>query len=248
MEKEIMIHKSGTINVLPDVNVIKIGGQSIMDRGKAAVYPILDEIVKNKGKHKLIIGTGGGTRSRHVYNLALNLDLPIGIIATLGTSISRQNARMLQMLLAKYGGLFIPKEHFEELPLYLQADCLPILCGMPPNELWEKPSRKWHIPTYRTDAGIYLITEFLGAKSMIFIKDEDGLYTEDPKKNPGAEFIQKISVQELLELDLNDLVIERVVIEMMERANHAKKIQIINGLLLVNSMLQRKKLEKIFHY
>ncbi len=31
-----------TITILPDLWVIKIGGQSIMDRGRAAVHPILE--------------------------------------------------------------------------------------------------------------------------------------------------------------------------------------------------------------
>ena len=33
-----------SVNVLPDVWVIKIGGQSIMDRGREAVHPILEEL------------------------------------------------------------------------------------------------------------------------------------------------------------------------------------------------------------
>ncbi|MFX6957413.1 hypothetical protein ABTH75_18825, partial [Acinetobacter baumannii] len=31
--------------ILPDATVIKIGGQSVIDRGRAAVYPLVDEIV-----------------------------------------------------------------------------------------------------------------------------------------------------------------------------------------------------------
>ena len=31
--------------VMPDVRVVKIGGQSVMDRGRAALFPILDELV-----------------------------------------------------------------------------------------------------------------------------------------------------------------------------------------------------------
>jgi hypothetical protein len=29
--------------ILPDATVIKIGGQSVIDRGRAAVYPLVDE-------------------------------------------------------------------------------------------------------------------------------------------------------------------------------------------------------------
>ena len=53
------------IQILPEANVIKIGGQSLIDRGRAAVFPLIEEIVENLGRHKMIIGTGAGTRARH---------------------------------------------------------------------------------------------------------------------------------------------------------------------------------------
>jgi molybdenum storage protein len=65
---------------------------------------------------------------------------------------------------------------------------------------------------------------------LIFVKDEDGLFTDDPKKNPAARFIPKITVQALLEMDLGDLIVERVVLENMLHAKHIRSLQIINGL------------------
>ncbi len=59
--------------ILPWANVVKIGGQSIMDRGRAALMPVVDEIVANLPKHKMILGTGAGTRARHIYSLAIDL-------------------------------------------------------------------------------------------------------------------------------------------------------------------------------
>ena len=50
--------------VMPAVKVVKIGGQSILDRGRAAVYPLIDEMVAARKTHKLLIGTGAGTRAR----------------------------------------------------------------------------------------------------------------------------------------------------------------------------------------
>jgi hypothetical protein len=49
--------------ILPEATVIKIGGQSVIDRGRAAVYPLVDEIVAARKTHKLLIGTGAGTRA-----------------------------------------------------------------------------------------------------------------------------------------------------------------------------------------
>jgi molybdenum storage protein len=67
--------------LFPDVNILKIGGQSICDRGAKAVPAIVKEIVANKEKHKMLITTGGGTRSRHIYSIGLELGMPTGIIA-----------------------------------------------------------------------------------------------------------------------------------------------------------------------
>ena len=219
-----------SIKILPDVNVMKIGGQSIIDRGRGALYPLLEEIVANKERHKMLLCTGGGTRARHAYEVAMDLELPTGVIAAVGQATPRQNSRMLQMLLAKHGGLYLLPDDIEKLPLYFSMNCLPISSGMPPYEYWEKPPTRGRIPPNRTDSGTYLIGEFLGARSVLYVKDEDGLYSDDPKKKPNAKFIPDISVRDLLKMDLGDLVIERVVLENMLNAKNVRSIQIINGL------------------
>ncbi len=89
---------------------------------------------------------------------------------------------------------------------------------------------KGRIPPQRTDTGCFLIAEVFGARKMIYVKDEDGLYTADPKKDPGSNYIPRISVQELLARDLDDLIVERAVLEFMVRARHIKEIQFVNGL------------------
>ena len=66
------------------------------------------------------------------------------------------------------------------------------------------------------------------------MKDEDGLYTDDPKKNRNAKFIPKISVQELLDRDLDDLVVEHIVLENMMKARNVRSIQVINGMVRGN--------------
>src|SRR6476646_4052913 len=86
--------------ILPDATVIKVGGQSVIDRGRAAVYPLVEEIVAVRKTHKLLIGTGAGTRARHVYSIAAGLNLPAGVLAQLGASVADQNAAMLGQLLA----------------------------------------------------------------------------------------------------------------------------------------------------
>jgi molybdenum storage protein len=137
---------------------------------------------------------------------------------------------MVQMLLAKHGGIYMLPDDFEKLPLYLQMGCIPIMSGMPPFGYWEKREEGSRIPPHRTDAGVFLSAEFLGSRRAIFIKDEEGLYTDDPKKNPAATHIPRITARELVERGLPDLVIERVVVEYLPRAQWCKELQIVNGL------------------
>jgi molybdenum storage protein len=170
--------------LLPWVNVVKIGGQSIMDRGRSAVMPLIDEIVANLPRHKMILGTGAGTRARHIYSLAIDLGMPVGVLTVLGTQVAWQNAQMLQYLLAKHGIAFLEPESFPSLPHYLMERGAVICQGMPPYKLWEENPQVGRIPPQRTDTGCYLIAEVFGARKMIYVKDEDGLYTADPKKTP----------------------------------------------------------------
>ncbi len=222
------------IQILPDANVIKIGGQSLIDRGRAAVFPLIEEIVENLGRHKMIIGTGAGTRARQAYSVGIDLGMPTGVLSVLGTFVSMQNARMLHYLLAKHGIPFIEPVQFPQLPLYLQERNAVIFFGMPPYTFWQRNPEVGRIPPHRTDAGVYLISEVFGTRSMIYIKDEDGLYTADPKKDKNAKFIPRVTLGELKEMDLPDVVVERTVLELMENAENRRSIQFINGLVKGN--------------
>ena len=235
-DQELLAHtdNNSLIQILPDANVIKIGGQSLIDRGRAAVFPLIEEIGQNLGRHKMIIGTGAGTRARHAYSVGIDLGMPTGVLSVLGTFVSMQNARMLHYLLAKHGIPFIEPVQFPQLPLYVEERGAVIFFGMPPYTFWQKNPAVGRIPPHRTDAGVYLISEVFGARSMIYIKDEDGLYTADPKKDQNAKFIPRITLNELKEMDLPDVVVEHTVLELMENAENRRSIQVINGLVKGN--------------
>ena len=218
------------VKIIPDANVVKIGGQSFIDRGRAAVFPLIDEIVSNLSRHKMIIGTGAGTRARHAYSVGMDLGLPTGVLSVLGTFVSMQNARMIHYLLAKHGIPFIEPAQFAQLPLYLQERQAVVFFGMPPYTFWHQNPAMGRIPPHRTDTGVYLVSEVFGTRSMIFVKDEKGLFTADPKKDRNAKFIPKITVAELEAMDLQDVVVERAVLEMMKVAEHRRSIYVINGL------------------
>jgi molybdenum storage protein len=216
--------------LFPDVNILKIGGQSICDRGIRAVPAVIKEIAANKEKHKMLITTGGGTRSRHIYAIGLELGMPTGVIAKFGSSVSEQNALLISMLLSPWGGIKIGHDEIVKLPTYFSQGCIPVMHGMPPYDYFAIPPATGRIPIHRTDVGTLILADLIGARSCIFIKDEKGLYSDDPKKNADAEFIGEIGAGQLLKRRLDDLIIERPCMEILQNSHVIHQIQIINGL------------------
>ena len=121
--------------LFPDVKILKVGGQSICDRGKHALPMVVDEIARNRKKHKMLLTTGGGTRSRHIYSIGLELGMPTGIIAKFGSTISEQNALLVSVLLAPYGGILIDDDSLVKLAQYFAQGSIPVIPGMPPYDL-----------------------------------------------------------------------------------------------------------------
>src|SRR3954454_20225752 len=205
--------------ILPNLNVIQIGGLSIMDRGHTAVLPLLDEIVANQGEHTQVVGVGPGVRARHILSVGLDLGLPTGALATLAAKSSAQNAYMVSCLLASHGFVYLEAPFIVQLlPAMLAAARGAVFNGIPPYDLWEHPPAVGKIPPHGSDAGSYLVGEVFGARSIILVKDVDGLYSTDPKTNTDAKLIPEISATELIRMRLPTLPIEPVVLELLTRA------------------------------
>ncbi len=221
---------SREVPILPDAHLVHLGGLSILDRGDDALLPLVQEIIALRRAHKFVIGVGGGIRERHTFALATDLGLPTGALAQLTGVMCKQNAMMVYYLLARCGGVRIARENFHKLPFYLASGGIPVIVDMPPYHFWEHVPKLGRIPQHRSDAGSYLVAEVYSCRSCIFLKDVDGLFTADPKKDPSAALIPKIGVRELLSLDLPDLPIERSVLEILQVARNRREIRIINGL------------------
>jgi len=218
--------------ILPKLNVIQIGGQSIMDRGQAAVLPLLDEIVANQADHTQVIGVGPGVRARHILSVGLDLGLPTGALATLAAKSAAQNAYMVSCLLASHGFVYLEAPFIVQLlPAMLAAARGAVFNGVPPYDLWEHPPALGKIPPHGSDAGSYLVGEVFGARSVVLLKDVDGVYTADPKTDAGAVFIAEIKAAELIAMRLRTLPIEPVVLELLTRAKLVKSVRVVNGLV-----------------
>ena len=217
------------VRILPWLQVVKIGGRSIMDRGPEAILPVVDEIRKLLPEHRLLILTGAGIRARHLYGVGLDLGLPAGSLAPLAASEAGQNGHILASLLAPEGVSYI--EHptiASQLAIHLSAARAVVGSAFPPYHHHEFPNAR--IPTHRADTGAFLLADALGAAGLTIVEDVDGAYESDPNGEGGkqAKFIRETSAAALAKL--GTLPFDRALIEVMATARHLEHVQIVNGL------------------
>ena len=232
LDKNVMAlgEDSPTFKMLPYVHIVKIGASSFIDKGREATYPVVDKMREILKKEKLVISTGGGARSKHLFSVGLDLGMPTGVLAQLAGEDALGNAHILGTLLSPEGVIAIPPESIGHLlPLFLQAAPGVIYAGMPPYSIWEHPSKKGNIPSHRTDAGAIILAETFGFKTVTLVKDVDGLYDKDPKEFKDARFIDKININELEKMNLKTLPFNRIVIDILKNNRSCTHFQVVNG-------------------
>jgi molybdenum storage protein len=219
------------IRLLPWLQVVKIGGRSIMDRGKDAILPIVDELRKLLPEHRLLILTGAGIRARHVYGVGLDLGLPVGSLAPLAASEAGQNGHILASLLAPEGVSYV--EHptiASQLAIHLSAARAVVGSAFPPYHHHEFPTSR--IPPHRADTGAFLLADALGAAGLTIVEDVDGIYTIDPNGPGGekAQLLRETSAADLAAFE-GTLPLDRALPEVMANARHIERVQVVNGLV-----------------
>ena len=219
------------IRILPWLQVVKIGGRSIMDRGPEAILPVVDELRRVLPEHRLLILTGAGIRARHVYSVGLDLGLPVGSLAPLAASEAGQNGHMLASLLAPEGVSYV--EHptiANQLAIHLTAARAVVGSAFPPYHHHEFPNSR--IPIHGADTGAFLLADALGAAGLTIVEDVDGVYTIDPKTSGGepAQLLRETNLADLAKLP-GTLPFDRVLLEVMATARHLERVQVINGLV-----------------
>ncbi|MGH3781430.1 MAG: molybdenum storage protein subunit alpha [Pseudonocardiaceae bacterium] len=221
------------IPLLPWLNVIVIGGRSIMDKGRDAVTPVVDELRAALPDHRLLILTGPGIRGRHVLGVGLDLGLPTGVLAALTSAEAEQNGHLIAALLAEQGVSYLSHATIaHQLAVHLAASRAAVSNGYPPYGIYEFPPEVGKIPPHRTDTGAFLLADAYGAARLIYVKDVDGVFTSDPAATNGskAKLIPRIGAGALLARKLDTLPVDALVLQLMAHAKHQKEIQIVNGL------------------
>lgn len=219
------------LQVFPEVSLVSIGGQSIFDRGKDAILPLVAEIAECKKQHRMVLGVGGGTRVRHTMSIAIDLGLPVGGMAQLVGAMEELNAIVLNTLLASHGSMPMQRDHFWDLPLYFDAGIVPIAISVPPYHFWEPPPADGGVlPAHGSDFGLFQLAEVLGMRQVIYVKDEDGLYDKDPKRHADAKLWPKLTLSELLAHPPKENILDEELFHAWKSAKNLRRIVIINGL------------------
>lgn len=231
LDKQVMAStESEVVRMLPEAHVIKVGASSILDHGRERTLPVIDELGKLLDESKLIVTTGGGARTRHLFSIGVDMGLPTGVLAELSAADGLGNAHILGTLLAPYGVVAIPPEILGHLlPLFVHAVPGIVFHGVPPYKLWEHPPAVGRIPPHRSDAGAFLLAETFGCKTLTLIKDVDGLYTKDPKKHDDAQKLTEVTSAEVRERNLPTLPFDRVLLELLDTARLLHSFQIVDG-------------------
>jgi len=219
------------IRLLPWLQVVKIGGKSIMDRGRDAILPIVDELRKLLPEHRLLILTGAGIRARHLYSVGLDLGLPVGSLAPLAANEAGQNGHILASLLAPDGVSYIEHPTIAgQLAIHLCATRAVVGSAFPPYHHHEFPTSR--IPTHRADTGAFLLADALGAAGLTIVEDVDGVYTADPNGPDGkkAQLLREVSAADLAKHQ-GTLPFDPALLEVMANARNLERVQIVNGLV-----------------
>jgi molybdenum storage protein len=215
--------------ILPDAHIVGLGGASVMDRGKEVVLPLVEEIAALRGRAKFMIGVGGGARVRHTYRIGMDLGIPTGGLAQLVGAMEECNAILLQACLAKHGSILMAREHFWELPLYLDSGMIPIVISIPPYHFWEPPPEHGALPEHGSDFGLFIMAEVLGMMSLVLVKDTDGIFTADPRRHATAEPIRRSTAAALLARNLPSYGVDREMLVALSRARNLKRVQVVSG-------------------
>ncbi len=209
------------VRLLPWLEVVVIGGRSIIDRGRDVVAPLVEEIRTLLPEHRMLLLTGAGIRARHVLGVGLDLGLPTGALAGLAATEAEQNGHLLASLLAADGVSYLARETVaRQLPVHLAAAPAAVSCGYPPYGVHEFPPTAGRLPVHRTDAGSLLLADAFGAARVVYVRDTDALAPVAGRDTVNAAELAETS---------SDLPIDRVALDLLARTKHIQEVRIIDG-------------------
>jgi len=133
--------------------------------------------------NQLVLVAGGGENARTYLGAARKLGAEESTCDLLGIQITRANAELLRLAMGSIASSKIPTM-LSDLPHCVRPGKAVVMGGLQPGQ--------------STNAVAALAAEITRAEILVNGTDVDGIYTEDPKKNPKAKLIRSVNVDKLL--------------------------------------------------
>jgi len=170
-----------------DTVVVSVGGSIlIQDKDDITFIRKLAKVLIGKtANHKLYVVTGGGRVAREYIRIGRELGASETYLDEIGIEVTRLNARLLITALGD-NAYHVPAKTIEEALHAGKTHQIVVMGGLHPG--------------FTTDAVSAMIAERVNAARLVNATSVAGVFTSDPKKDPCAKMLKKMTFDELIEI------------------------------------------------
>ena len=161
--------------------VLKVSGH-VFDSGDL-VRRVVDAVRRLWGPgHRMAIVVGGGSVARRYIELARSMGASESMADAVGIMASRLNAQLVISALGDIAYRRVPTS-LDEIYEAWSIGKVPVSGGLQPGQ--------------STAAVAMLVAEHLGLENVIYCANVDAVYTSDPRRDPSARRLERVSASEL---------------------------------------------------
>jgi uridylate kinase len=167
--------------------VVSIGGSVLVpDKGDAAFIRVLADVLREVSKSvRLVLVCGGGKIARYYTSTGKGLNGTTHQRDVLGIGATRLNAGLLRIALGDHAYNGIP-ETAEEAAEAFESGKIVVMGGTEPG--------------HTTDAVSIMVAGKIGCGRVVNATSVDAVYTDDPRKDPDAKRLSKLTINELSDI------------------------------------------------
>jgi len=166
--------------------VISIGGSVLVeDLDHERVLKYASVIKELASQEKVFIVTGGGKVAREYINAARRFGASEVACDFIGIEVTRLNASLLVAAIGSFAYPEVPA-NYREAKNAGSSSRVVVMGGVAPGQT--------------TDAVSAILAEYVRAEKLLIATSVDGVYTADPKSNPDARRLSKLTPEELVEI------------------------------------------------
>jgi len=168
--------------------VLKLSGSLFFSNEFDRIVNVILSSSERNPNLRIAVVAGGGPNAREYIAVAKRFGVDQATLDEIGIAVSRLNALVLASALGEISIPYVPKtlrEVAESLDAYREKR-LVVLGGLHPGQ--------------STNAVGALVAEKLKADRFVNATDVEGVFTQDPRKYPGAKKLCKVSPKQLSEI------------------------------------------------